>query len=184
MYTCNYRCWKCKKHWPVSQEENDIELELHCPKCDRKLFMVFDAPNISTDSTFMAGSELGLGSIQSEYARKHAQKLAKQAGVSTDGKRYCPQLAKHHGDPEAWVDGKSDVTRICRERGLGCEEFGVPLPADDSPHPHEGPYEVADHLVDKEMRRIEIQRGGDLTATERKNLRTDTKQRLKGEVEV
>ena len=37
------------------------------------------------------------------------------------GKKYIASLARHPGDKEAWVSGRSDVQAVCEARGWGCE---------------------------------------------------------------
>lgn len=44
-------------------------------------------------------------------------KKAKEAGISTTGKVYMPNLAVELGDPEAWVGSQEDVQRVCQRRG-------------------------------------------------------------------
>jgi hypothetical protein len=42
----------------------------------------------------------------------------KQAGVSVSWKWYHSGLARFRNDPQAWVSGRDDHLRICKERGL------------------------------------------------------------------
>jgi hypothetical protein len=79
-----------------------------------------------TDSTFMAGSHMQDGLLDGVR-----QRMAKAAGVDTNGKRYIAGLANFPGDPEAWVSGLSDVRRICADRGWNCHgafEYEAPEP--------------------------------------------------------
>jgi hypothetical protein len=49
------------------------------------------------------------------------KRVAELHGQSTTGKIYLGQLARFPGDPEAWVDGRGDVKRICEQRGWSCD---------------------------------------------------------------
>lgn len=68
-----------------------------------------------TDSDFMKGTHDQCDPI--DQARYHA---AQAQGVDTNGKRYLSSLARYPNDPEAWVSGLGDVTRIVGERGWNC----------------------------------------------------------------
>lgn len=79
-----------------------------------------------TDSTFMSGSHMQDGLLDGVR-----QRMAAQAGVDTNGRRYIAGLARFPGDPEAWVSGLSDVKRICSDRGWNCHgafEYEAPEP--------------------------------------------------------
>jgi hypothetical protein len=146
----------------------------------KRTTLPYGLPYLQTDTEFMSGSHEQDGLGQNTPRRKRAMALARRFGVSTAG-RYCPQLARYPGDPRAWIHGKEDVRRICREDGKGCEDLGVPLPeVDNTPKP----YEVADDLVEREVSRIVTEEaGGDVTPKERADLKKETKTRLKGNME-
>lgn len=59
-----------------------------------------------------------LGQIQ---GNELASELRAQGG-STTGKVYLSSLAEYPGDPRAWVSGKDDVKRVCKERNLDIVE--------------------------------------------------------------
>lgn len=80
-------------------------------------------PRVKTEDTFRShydaanGKQFekcpGLGDAYRRVAEGH--------GVSTQGKVYLQQLAAFPGDPRAWVDSRGDISRVCEERGYGCE---------------------------------------------------------------
>jgi hypothetical protein len=78
-------------------------------------------PAISTDDTFMAGRREGQVFRNSPGLHAHHQAIADRAGISTHGKTYMSGLAAYPGDPRAWVNGKSDVLAVARERNLTVE---------------------------------------------------------------
>jgi hypothetical protein len=51
---------------------------------------------------------------------EHFKKIADSQGVDITGKRYVSGLARYPGDPRAFVSGRGDVERICREEGWNC----------------------------------------------------------------
>lgn len=88
----------------------------------REMLALGKPPRVSTDDTFLAphganGRQFeGQPEVGDFYRRK-----AEEAGVSTTGKVYLNALAAFPGDPEAWVNGKGDVTRVCEKRGWECD---------------------------------------------------------------
>lgn len=78
-------------------------------------------PGGMTDSTFLEGHCNGNQFEKRPEFGDHYKKIAEQAGVSVKGKVYKGGLARFPGDPEAWVGGRADVERVCRQRGWGCE---------------------------------------------------------------
>lgn len=78
-------------------------------------------PGLRTDAEFLKGKcngnefedQPGLGNFYAAEAARH--------GVNHVGKTYVSGLARYPGDPEAWISGRGDAERICRERGWGCE---------------------------------------------------------------
>lgn len=178
-YTFTYLCWKCKRKYPVEQTGPHEQKGLKCPKCGRVLFRVEKGPNVSTDTTFMAGSHVDDGFGTNEWSRKQARAKAKAAGVDINGARYCPQLCPQGESlsPKAWVRGKADVKRRCQELGVGCEgSVKVPEPSHEFAEPK--PYRVADSIVnDRVQREIE---GKHFSKKEIADLREKTAKRLSG----
>ena len=80
-------------------------------------------PAILTDSVFLAGME----SQQAKEFNRNPEigqfylDVAKEEGQDTTGKVYLSSLAEYPGDPRAWVSGRSDVQKVCEERGWGCK---------------------------------------------------------------
>jgi hypothetical protein len=71
------------------------------------------APYGSSDGTFLIGK---WGNVPAT-ARKKAESL----GASVNGRPYFSGLARFHGDPEAFVDSKDDIRKLCERRGWSCE---------------------------------------------------------------
>jgi hypothetical protein len=94
-----------------------------------------------TDRAFCQGARRQMESMP-EVNRKAIVKLAKSAGIATDGKFYKGSLGSYT-DPAAWVTCADDVLTVCKARNLDCE--GVikhraalkdepPKPVDLAPH--------------------------------------------------
>lgn len=177
-----YRCWKCKRDVRVEQPARSKEKDLWCRNCanlgrEVKLFRVERTHSIKTDATYFAGGDDGFG--RNEIRRKLARENAKKAGVNTAGKKYIAQLAKYPGDPTAWVSDTHDVRSVCRQRGLGCPELGVEQPESDGPDPLEGPYKVADKIVDRELGK-ELAKTGPVSEQKKADMRESISERLAG----
>lgn len=181
-----YRCWKCKRDFPIEQRTNAKELDVWCPQCrkdgrETKLFRVREVHGLQTDSVFMSGSHVDDGFGTDNRSRQYALALARKAGVSTAGRRYCPSLARYKGDPRAWVDGRGHVKDVCIAEGWGCEgDVNIPKPEDDAPDPLEGKYEVADEVVDRHLKEQLAKIGEPISATEQQDMRESLKSRLSG----
>jgi len=79
-------------------------------------------PSLETDTTFSRGfGHDPFGGHVNPLAKKRYLAEAKRARINTSGKRYMSGLAAYPGDPKAWVSSKSDVRKVCEERGWGCE---------------------------------------------------------------
>ncbi len=80
-------------------------------------------PRAVTDDTFRAnqGNANGGQFADDPHVGDFYKSVAAKAGVSTTGKTYLGGLAEYPGDPEAWVDSRGDVKRVCEKRGWGCE---------------------------------------------------------------
>lgn len=119
------------------------ELAEHEAQCERNLREVIRSrqfPSLRTDDTFFRGRRNYRG-----ITPKHRQVLvnnARKNGISTEGKAYLPGLNSvgmaPGADPEAWVQGRGDIRRVCERRGTGCEGEGINIkmreePADEKP---------------------------------------------------
>jgi|SRR6185436_2080230 len=106
--------------------------EESCKLCE--MFSSCAPPSISTEATMFAGManrqhnkfNTKLGNIQGEAL---ASELRAKGG-STTGKVYIGGLAEYPGDPRAWVSGKDDVKRVCRERNLNIVDGSMTHKAD------------------------------------------------------
>lgn len=180
-----YVCWKC--HRSFRNEQDKVEdLGLKCPQCaeygrEITLIQKNESCGIQTDSTFMSGSHADDGFGTNDIARKYAMAVAKRAGVSVSGKRYCPNLARKKGDPRAWVDSKSHVKAVCASEGWGCEDLKIKQASDDTPDPLSQPYKVSEKLVTRYHRKA-VQKIGakNISPRESRELRTTIATQLSG----
>jgi hypothetical protein len=76
---------------------------------------------MGTDSNFMEGHCNGNQFEKHPEIGDFYRREAEKAGVSTTGKVYLSSLASRPGDPEAWVSGRGDVTRVVNERNWNCD---------------------------------------------------------------
>jgi hypothetical protein len=80
-------------------------------------------PRPNTDATFLHGhcngSQFAAGPLAGELGDR-LKATAEAGGQNVKGKVYLGGLARFPGDPQAWVDGKGDVKRVCEERGWKC----------------------------------------------------------------
>lgn len=53
-----------------------------------------------------------------DHQRRRIVKRARQHGINPETHCYYPQLARYHGDPEAFVQTKQELYRKIKERGL------------------------------------------------------------------
>jgi len=99
------------------------------------------------DREFMQGA-WGGKNISNPLSADYYRRMAAEHGVSTDGMRYCPQLASFPGDPEAWVDSVGDVKRVAEKKGLKLEGSIEYTPTEEIPlDDGSGPYQVANDIV-------------------------------------
>lgn len=122
----------------------------------KRTTLPFGLANLDTDTTFMAGRDDGLQC--DEATRKQAYAKARAAGVNPTGKTYCPGLARlgvRH-DPEAWINGKADVKRVCESRGHDCNG-SVKVKARATDVEPES-YHVADDLVENAVEKTIVQK--------------------------
>lgn len=71
-----------------------------------------------TDRAFLEGSHHAMDKVGS-FSRDHMLKMAKKAGISTQGKVYKGGIGRPD-DPMAWVSGRDDVLAACKAKGLTC----------------------------------------------------------------
>ena len=84
-----------------------------------EMFALALPPGCNTDAVFLNDNR---HEEQFKDGRVRAfRDRAEKQGVSTNGKVYTGSLARFPGDPMAWVDGRGDVAKICRQRGWNCE---------------------------------------------------------------
>jgi len=88
------------------------------------------------------------------------------------GPQYSMQLARYPGDPEGWVSHPDDYKRVLKQRGWGCKG-SINVKAADVEVPDDVPYRPADDLIDEQVRQIVDEHGGDVTPSERSQLRED-----------
>lgn len=166
-----------RKYFVNGHEVSKEGYDLCFPSKLEEIFESGQCPHIVTDSVFMKGHCNG-----SQFA--HNQKMgdlyarrARKAGVNIKGKRYMHSLARFPGDPEAWIDGRGDVKRLCEQRGDKCEGM-VNVKArepEEAPAPPKGG--VADHILEERVNQ-EI-------ATEvepRKESRQERKERIRDKI--
>lgn len=113
-----------------------------------KEFSKGKAPYGISDCTFMRDSANGKQFAGQEHIGDAYRRTAETAGVSTTGKKYISGLAAFPGDPEAWVDGRGDATRLLEKRGWGSEGTVNVKPRQSAEEPKPGP-DVAPDLVEK-----------------------------------
>lgn len=112
-------------------------------------------PHGSTDAVFMEGRYHDDG-LLGEGSQEYRDRYKRAIGSYPSGKKYMSQLARYPGDPRAWVDSLSDVSRICREDNLTWEYAGRirhRAVERDEPDPLDKPYEVAPDLIEKRVRK-------------------------------
>lgn len=82
-------------------------------------------PRANDDTTWLAGQSSDIGGAFLDDAPEIVQRAytepAKAAGVNIKGSVYVPGLARHPGDPEAWVKNASEIKSRVEKRGWGCE---------------------------------------------------------------
>lgn len=132
-------------------------------------------PGLKTDTNFMARRRRRQRLPRAYY------EMAKKAGVNTEGRWFCGDVAKYPGDPEAWVEGRGDIKRICEKnnwRAEGEVECNAkPLDVPDG----DGKYYVADDIVKREVSRLgKLDPGLVDTPQRRERTTEETRQRLTG----
>lgn len=86
-----------------------------------------------SDRAFMEGQRRKMEGSSDDLMRDMV-KMAKGAGIKTQGRFYMAGLADRRGyrDPGAWVSSIDDVKRVCRERNYECRGI-VEHRADERP---------------------------------------------------
>jgi hypothetical protein len=74
-------------------------------------------PATRTDKEFLKGTHEQFADAPGVGDRYKA--IAEAHGLNTNGLVYIRGLARFPGDPQAWVSGRGDVSRIAEERGWG-----------------------------------------------------------------
>lgn len=108
-----------------------------CSPRTAEMLASHSAPSLQTDSTFMVGqwNQFGENQNMMNCGRTLAEECRKRGG-DPNGKVYLGQLADYPGDPQAWVESRADIKRVCRKKGLGCEgAVTVKCPTELRPKP-------------------------------------------------
>ena len=153
-----YGCEPCERYFETMTTSFKAKPDKKCPRCGKAGVRIFDVPNVITHTTFFRGAKLGAAAFANDDAETRFRMLqpSKQAGVSIEGKTYQPGLARFPGDPRAFVEPDLHAIRkVCRERGLRCQELGTKI-RDDGPPPEPTP--IAEDIVQRECQRL-IQSG-------------------------
>jgi putative FmdB family regulatory protein len=193
MPTYQYRCQDCGNETEKLQPHAEMLKDagrLRCMKCEGRMRHVFGVPGIVTDTTFSAGraasglADDGLG--DDDFKRRFAYAAARRAGVSPSGKSFCPGLCAPGKpyDPEAWVShasARSDIKKRCRELNYAADGDVTVAQREPETDPNEGPYRVADKIVQKKVNEIVAkEHGGKVTKKKRADLVEATSERMSG----
>jgi hypothetical protein len=143
--------------WPIISEVPWVQA--HYEACREEgtshnlaeMFALAAPPMSNTDREFLHGHCNGNQFAGQEGVGDEYRKTAAAAGVNVTGKVYLTQLARYPGDPEAWVDGKGDVERVCTKRGWGATGLVNVKPVEKQ---HAPDIPVADNLLDAEVEKI------------------------------
>ena len=150
MPSYQYQCPKCHRVEDAIHPAK-TRLALRCVACKSPMEWQFPCPNISTDTTFMAGmpeaSKRGSGVFNAQMNRV--------------------------------VYGKGDIRNYCEQHGIGCE--GVVnvkrRPLDEDP----GPYRAADVHVESEVNEIvAAEHGGRVSKRKRGAIKESVAERFAG----
>lgn len=80
--------------------------------------------------------------------REKILRIAKRAGINTEGKAYCGQLGTYT-NPKAWCSTAEDVLESCKQQNLGCDG-AVTYKATPTEKPVQGP-KLAKDILKREM---------------------------------
>lgn len=90
-----------------------------------EMFAFQKPPRANDDTTWLASQSSDIGGAflddAPEIVQRHYVEQAEAAGVNIKGSVYVPGLARHPGDPEAWVKNASEIKSRVEQRGWGCE---------------------------------------------------------------
>lgn len=118
-----------------------------------EMFALGIPPMSNSDREYLEGRCNGNQFESQPWVGDLYRRRAADAGVSTTGMVYEPQLADYPGDPSAWVSGRGDVQRVCEERGWGCRGAVTTKRREEAPGPE---IDVADDIVEETVvRRVE-----------------------------
>jgi len=169
--------------WPVISENPRIQAFYERCRANgeshnmAKMFAERRAPGVVTDTTFMAGRRDEFNG--NNVLRRIYMERARAAGVNPTGKVYSGGLARFPGDPKAWINDRSDVERIARDRGVRVEgSINCDYLPEDMTDPFNEPYRVADELVEDEIDRIETESGEPVTGAKREDAREKIREQI------
>ena len=169
----DYTCPDCGAGREEGHARN-VTLKLTC-RCGASMYRRFPLPALRTDSTFQAGRRK-VNDLLDPRTRKRYNAMASSAGVSTTGKTYSAQLAGYPGDPQAWIDSRADVTRICRNRGLQCNGSVNVSGADGDVADRQGVPD--DKLVGDRIAEIELEKGKPFSREEKRGMAEDVRKSI------
>jgi len=150
----DFKCETCGRleEWFITFEQFDTTTPMCCAK---PMHQVFHPPSLQTDTRFQIGHEESFDETtpHGRFLAKRRVNGAKKAGVNPNtGAWWCSQIGPPD-DPKAWVRDRSDIKRVCRERGYGCEQLGIKPEEFRGDHPLDAPYRPADDLVQEQVNR-------------------------------
>jgi len=187
MPTYQYRCQDCANELEKLQSHAEMTEDadrLRCATCEGRMKRVFGVPAIVTDTTFSAGRDDGIG--DDDFKRRFAHAAARRAGVNPNGKTYYPGLCAPGKpyDPQAWVShdsARGEISKRCKELNYAAEGDITVAQREPETDPNEGPYKVADKIVQREVNEIVAkEHGGDVTPKKRADLVEATSERMSG----
>lgn len=113
-----------------------------CPLCERmspRSFTANAGVGVISDTALFTSDRLDQlpGAKDGTYIGEVYRRKAEKAGVVTRGKQYIGGLAMYPGDPEAWVDSRSDMMRIAKKNNLHVDGI-VKHKAEQAPPPPKG----------------------------------------------
>lgn len=187
MPTYSYRCQDCgeeiEKLQRYAEMLEDAE-RLRCSKCEGRMQHIFGVPGIVTETTFTRGKGDGFG--DDEFKRRFAYAAARKAGVNPNGKAYYPGLCPpgEPYSPKAWIshdNARGDIARRCEELNYAAEGDINVKQREPETDPTEGPYRVADKIVNAKVDEIvATEHDGHITPDKRADLVEATAERLAG----
>ena len=108
-------------------------------------------------------------------AGRRYQAIADSMGMSTVGKQYIGQLARYPGDPQAWVDGRGDIKKVCEANGWGCSGQVDVKVSERPPRPD---VDIADDIVEEKVAEA-IKQDPDLASKDRNALKEEVKEKIR-----